>query len=151
MSAAFVQLDLFSSSSTATAPSDSEPRVQGTALDLTFHVGPVNIAASPYVHLIRAKDDPERSPRGPGRALLWRNLDKHTPEAWADRIVTHLSDGVPRTFNRIMVELSDFTADVAFGTAADEGLWIAVSSHQLALTHDAPILFTMAASGSTRR
>lgn len=148
MPAAFVQLDLFSSSSTAAAPSDSEARVQGTDLNLTFHVGHVDVAASPYVHLIRAKDDPERSPRGPGRALLWRNLDTHTPEQWAERITTHVSDGVPRTFNRIMVELSDFTADVAFGTNAEEGLWVAVANHQLALTHDAPILFTMAACGT---
>lgn len=85
--------------------------------------------------------DPGRSPRGPGRALLWKGLDKHTTEEWAARIVTHLSDGILRTFNRIMVEVSDFTADVAYGSSADEGLWLAVSRHQLALTYDAPILF----------
>lgn len=134
------QLELFSSFNTIQdCPDDLE---QSFEPDHVYHFGAVNLAASPYLHLIRAKGDPERSPRGPGRALLWRNLDTRTPEAWAERIAAHLNDGVPRTFNRIMVELSDFTADVAFGTTADEGLWLAVERGHLALTHEAPVLFT---------
>jgi len=138
MATAFVQLELFAGSSTARV--DDAPSATGT--QRTFYLGPAARASSPYLHLVRASDDPERSPRGPGRALLWRSLDKHTAEAWAARIVEHLSDGTPRTFNRIMVELSDFTADVAFESTADDGLWLAVTRHQLALTHDAPVLFT---------
>jgi hypothetical protein len=123
-----------------------------------FHSGVPSLrGAAKYVVIIRAKGDPERSPRpssksDPDHALAWKKkVQTGTPEEWADRIVKLLSDGVHRTFNRIVVELADTTADVAFGERPEQGLWLAVERGDLMLTHEAPILFTTALKVARRR
>lgn len=123
-----------------------------------FHSGVPSLrGTAKYVVIIRAKGDPERSPRpssknDPGHALAWKKKVKTgTPEEWADRIVKLLSDGIHRTFNRIVVELADTTADVAFGYPPEKGLWLAVERGDLMLTHEAPILFTTALKVARRR
>jgi len=99
-------------------------------------------AAIKYTLIIRGKDDPER-PSTLG-ALAWRKKVKTgTPEEWARRIIQHLADGVPRTFNRIMVEISGVTADIAFHHPPEDGLWLAVERGYLGWTSEAPILFKL--------
>ena len=104
---------------------------------------PCREGAAVYVHLVRGPADPERSPREArrGQSLRWKRLDDAFPAEWADAIVAHLADGVPRTFNRVMVELFDTTADVAFESHADAGLWRAVEDGRLEYTPSAPVYF----------
>lgn len=122
----------------------TEPR------ELTFvPVVPDRSDMSRYVHLIRDKSDPERAQRGPiPTPFAWRRINDAPPEQWADAIVAHLTDGMPRTFNRIALELTTMTADVAFDTTLDKGLWLAVGAGRLLLTLEAPIFF-MAAQSET--
>ncbi len=100
-----------------------------------------------YVHLVRAPGDPERTPRlkhgagGDGLALWRRRLNKVAPAELAPAITAHLADGVPRTFNRLGVELLDKTADVLFGTAFDDALWLLVEQGVLVYTTRAPVRF----------
>jgi len=65
---------------------------------------------------------------------------KATAEEWRTRIVAHLADGIPRTLNRIAVELVDATADVV-GDTAEAGLWLAVERGEIWWTAEAPIHF----------
>lgn len=97
-----------------------------------------------YVHIVRAPDDPERKPREErrGKEMEWRTAcnDDRT-EQWEEAILTHLSDGEPRTFNRMLVEMCDMTADVAFEKAPDKALWHLVDTYRLEFRNEAPILF----------
>lgn len=111
--------------------------------------------AARYVHLIRAPSDPARSPR-PGFASgrdqndEWRAIAK-LPISRVKRAILHLlKDAVPRTFNRICVELWDKTADVLFETAPDAALWELVSEGELEHTLRAPILFRVAPRSGAR-
>lgn len=97
-----------------------------------------------YTHLIRHPDDPERSPRSSrrGQHSKWRaDMRKGSEPIWSEAILVLLSDGVPRTFNRMMVELADYTADVAAGKAPDRALWALVEAGDVEHTQVAPILF----------
>jgi hypothetical protein len=97
-----------------------------------------------FVHIIRADDDPDRSPREErrGKETEWQKaFGKGTDDAWAEAILNHLSDDVPRTFNRIMVEIADATADVVFEKGPDRALWNLVETYQLEFINEAPILF----------
>jgi hypothetical protein len=105
--------------------------------------------AAAYVHLIRALDDPER-PSRPARELR-RDVSPHltlrrttTVEQWRTRLVELLGDGVPRTFNRIGIELCGLTADILFSTPADPALWSLVDDGAIEMTLEAPILFRRA-------
>jgi hypothetical protein len=53
------------------------------------------------------------------------------------------TDGVPRTFNAIGVELLDHTADTLAGSPYDLALWRLVDERQLEQTLDAPVLFRL--------
>tara|TARA_R110002073_G_scaffold322027_3_gene498463 strand:- start:3298 stop:3723 length:426 start_codon:yes stop_codon:yes gene_type:complete len=99
-----------------------------------------------FVHIIRSPRDPERLSRSErkGSETTWKaDLRASSKGAWLERIGAHLADGVPRTFNRIVLEVSgyQYTADVAFKTAADEALWELVAAEQMEHTLAAPILF----------
>ena len=96
-----------------------------------------------FTHLIRAKGDPERPPRGAVGATDWKRVNDLTVAQWARRIEAHLGDGTPRTFNRIAVELTGFTADVVFGENPDGGLWHAVQQGRVAWSADGPVHFTL--------
>ena len=100
-----------------------------------------------YVHLIRGEDDPERSERPVGGRLdrsPHRTLAEVPVEDCAKQILALLSDGVPRTFNAIGVELLDHTADTLFGSPYDAALWRLVGDGQLEHTLAAPVLFRLA-------
>jgi hypothetical protein len=60
---------------------------------------------------------------------------------WYGKIHEHMRDYIPRTFNRMMVEMADITADIAFSEAPDHALWILVRDGRLIHTLEAPILF----------
>ncbi len=108
---------------------------------------PDRSGAFAFTALIRAPDDPERSPRGAhgrDRMALWRrHLKKDSSETWFFRIGDLLLDGVPRTMNRIGVELLDKTADILLQTPFEDGLWQLVEEGHVEFTMDAPVLFRM--------
>jgi hypothetical protein len=100
-----------------------------------------------YVHLIRDPNDPERSPRPVGGRLdraPHRTLAEVAVESCRSDIVGLLSDGEPRTFNAIGVELLDHTADTLFLSPYDEALWQLVEEGLLEHTLEAPIFFRLA-------
>ena len=102
-----------------------------------------------YIVLVRAPEDPSRSPRGKGRKdrVGWQHdLKKTTIKEWKEIIFQHLSDGVARTFNRIGVELLDKTADTLLGLNPEEALWKLVEEGKLAHTLRAPIYFRSTSS-----
>ncbi len=97
-----------------------------------------------YVHLIRGSGDPDRAERGALGSTDWRNVNDLGVGQWARRIEQHLSDGQPRTFNRLAVELTGLTADVVFEENFDHGLWHAVEQGKVVWTAEAPVLFRCA-------
>jgi hypothetical protein len=111
--------------------------------------------AAVYTHLIRAEDDPERTdiralPEAlRDRAAEWRRaLKKTSVDTWKWAIWRLLSDGQPRTFNRIGVELLDKTADVLLDLPPDRALWALVAEQKIEHTTHAPILFRVRAGAT---
>jgi hypothetical protein len=109
-----------------------------------------------FLAIVRSRDDPERSSREARRARLghigardeWKKIRKLPAKEWLPRIENHLLDGRPRTFNAIMVELADVTADVAMGDDDSEepsgplaALWMLVSGKRVEFTMETPVLF----------
>jgi hypothetical protein len=101
-----------------------------------------------FTHIIRAPDDPERSdirklPEAlRDREATWRRrLKTSSVKDWKSAIWTLLSDGQPRTFNRIGVELVDKTADLLIDLPPDRALWALVAEGRVEHTMGAPILF----------
>jgi hypothetical protein len=74
-------------------------------------------------------------------------LDDHTSDTWARRIVDLLQDGRARTFDAMLTELlrRRATAAQACGTNAEQGLWLAVATNQLLPSQCAPVEFRLAA------
>jgi len=111
-----------------------------------------------FVVLIRSPFDPERRTRsqlqarhretGTEPALAWIRDLKGTPEEWAESICALLEDGQSRTFNRIMLDLTErlYTADVAAGKAPEKGLWLAVERRRVFWAHleDGAVWFALA-------
>lgn len=100
--------------------------------------------AARYLHLIRGQDDPEREPRADRRATRWRSVNDIPVSTWARDIEQLLSDGQPRTFNRIALELTGLTADIVFEENPDHGLWYAVEQGSVLYTAEVPVLFRSA-------
>jgi hypothetical protein len=97
-----------------------------------------------FLHLVRAKDDPKETiKRGckEGDPVGWKSLLKVPVEEWKQRIHQHMSDGQPRTFNRMMVEICGRTADVCFDKPPDWALWELVEAGTLIHTNKIPIYF----------
>lgn len=103
-----------------------------------------------YVHLIRSGGDPDTERHRIRHGLRnYRERDVYAIECtseieWAGRILDLLADGVPRTFNRIAVELADVGSATAFGTNIDQALWALVDCGTIQHTYAAPIFFTRA-------
>jgi len=105
-----------------------------------------NRGMAQYTHLIRASDDPKPRPRAErkGHQMSWlKDMNPNTLGQWTRAIYGLLADGVPRTFNRIVLELTGnlHTADVAFKKAPDQALWNLVARRKISHTLEAPILF----------
>ena len=99
-----------------------------------------------FLHLVRSPSDPTRLSREgrKGRECAWKHdLRKSSKGRWLAGMQELLSDGQPRTFNRIVLELSsyEYAADVAFGTVADDALWELVGAEALEHTLATPVLF----------
>lgn len=103
-----------------------------------------------YTYLIRSPEDPERrecapSLGGDGRTMdflhptHWSKVKKLSVEHCRTAILALLSDGVPRTFNRIGVELWDKTADILFGSNPETAIWSLVESGHVEHTMEAPV------------
>jgi hypothetical protein len=118
-------------------PSSAEQWVTGRCVDRSHE--------AIYAHLVRRLDDPERRPRPPGGVadkMPHRTLAKTTTAAdWQPKIASLMADGLPRTFNRIGVELLDLTADVLFKGPVDQALWLLVEAEALEHTLSVPVLF----------
>jgi hypothetical protein len=124
------QLDLFGP---VAAPPDF---VRGVPIDRT--------GTARYIHIIRAPEDPERTPRPPGGRLdraPHLTLDEIPVERCAEMILALFADGAPRTFNAISVELFDHTADMTLDSPLDRALWQLVAQTRLEHTLTAPIRF----------
>jgi hypothetical protein len=112
------------------------------------------------VHVIRAPGDPERrdkaaslggSTDGLTKTVQGNAVKRLPADVCAEAIVEHLSDGQPRTFNRLGVEIWDKTADILWQEGPDKGLWLAVEQGRIEHTSHAPILFRRRAVQSVRR
>lgn len=114
-----------------------------------FVRGPVDRSGTAvYTHLIKSRTDPERSPRPKGgRADKQPHLTlrRRAGEDWGGRILELLADNVPRTFNRMGIELLDQEASQLLHGPLDLALWDLVARGKLELTMEAPILFRKAA------
>lgn len=105
---------------------------------------PVITETNKYTIMHRHPDDPERRPRPKGGQkdktphLTFRKMSESQV---AKALLRHLADGVPRTLNRIGVEIWDKTADILMGTIVEDVLWALCEDGSLAFTMKAPILF----------
>lgn len=106
-----------------------------------------------FVIMIRGPNDPEdtaqgRRRRGERRAargmLDWKDLNRRGLVSWKEAIWSIIKDGAPRTFNHLMVELCDRTADFCAGRAPETALWDLVYAKVVEHTMNAPILFRRA-------
>lgn len=118
----------------------------------TYETGlPERSGIAAYVHLIRGPHDGQRESREArqerlgveGAARQWVTLTRGDVQAWKVAIERLLGDGEPRTFNRIVLELTDgsMTADTAFGKDPDSALWALVEAGVIWWTPEAPIHF----------
>jgi hypothetical protein len=81
-----------------------------------------------------------RKDRAPHRTLAMST----TVEGWRARLLAHLADRQPRTFNRLGVELLDQTADMLYRSVVDRALWSLVDDQLLEHTLEVPIFFRLA-------
>jgi len=121
-----------------------------------WHTGPLQrTGAERYLHLVRANDDPDRIGADRDKKRGWNArgarapLCAHSVAYVAQQLRQHLADRRPRTFHRIVVELYDRSADVAFGTQVDQALWWLVEQCELEHTAGAPVRFRLAHAHSS--
>lgn len=118
----------------------------------TYQTGvPDRTGLGAFVHLIRGPHDGQRESREARQGRLgvevaarqWMTLTRGDVDAWKAAIEKLLGDGEPRTFNRIVLELTggSMTADTAFGKDPDDALWALVEDGVLWWTAEAPIHF----------
>jgi hypothetical protein len=95
-------------------------------------------------HLERASGDPSRSKKSKvdlSEKIRQRLLDSRSVEQWSEIIYDHLLDGLPRTFNRLMVELCDLNSETCYQTNPDAALWSLLERGKLLRTTEAPLYF----------
>lgn len=107
---------------------------------------------SGFMHVVRGPFDGDRKSREErrrgrkkGEAMVaWKkDLDAGKPDRWEKPILQLMRDGRPRTFNEIMLEITNgnYTADTAYTKDPDKALWSLVESKQLEHTTQEPVLF----------
>jgi hypothetical protein len=128
------QLSLFA------PPSEPEPKfVRGVAVDRS--------GINRYIHIVRGPDDPTRSPRPKGGLkdrAPHRTFKKMPVDKAKELLLSLLSDGRPRTFNAMTIELFDLGADTLMGSPVDRALWKLVADERLEHTMTRPVLFRLA-------
>ena len=105
---------------------------------------PVTAGDLQYVIMIRHPEDPGRRPRPKGGQedkTPHRTIAKMDIEEIKKVLLEQLSDGEPRTLNRLGVEIWDKTADITSGTKVEEALWQLVERSILEHTMKAPVMF----------
>ncbi len=106
-----------------------------------------------FLHIVRAESDPARLSReqrqkkhGAEVSQIWKKA-MHVSQVpkWREEIIKLLEDGLARTFNRIVLEISkgEYTADVAMGKAPDVALWQLVTEWELSFTNESPVYFRL--------
>jgi hypothetical protein len=104
----------------------------------------------PYWLLVRAPGDPERSrSKRKDRDLeaRWRqDLRKSDTGLWKSRILRQLGDGLPRTLNRLGVEMLDKTSDIIADTPFTTALLELNAAGLVEHTADAPFYWRLAGS-----
>lgn len=119
-------------STTATTDSPQDETANAASpVKIIWNCGlPDRSGTSQYTLLIRAPGDEtfekRRRGRKSGGQLEWKDaLSPLTRGVWLEKIREVLTDGTPRTFNRIILEASGgrFTADIAAGKAPEQALW----------------------------
>jgi hypothetical protein len=138
------QLDLFAAESPSASWMDAETWEYLPGL-------PDRSGLATYTHLIRSPHDGERESREARQqrlgvahgAVEWKRLQRGKVRDWMEAIEGLLRDGDPRTFNRIVLELTDgaMTADTAHGKDPDAALWKLVEDGVLWWTPQVPIHF----------
>ncbi len=123
----------------------------------TYHRGlPDRSDLSRYTHLIRSKYDPEETMEhgalkhdaegnvvGGRDPTHWKTSKQRSVPVFMAEIRKLLSDGNPRTFNRICVELTGTTADVMLEKPIDEALWELVAEESIAWSNaEGAVFFT---------
>lgn len=73
--------------------------------------------------------------------LNWKDLNRRGLVSWKEAIWRILEDGDPRTFNHIMVEVCDRTADFCAGRAPETALWDLVYAKLIEHTTGSPLFF----------
>ena len=106
--------------------------------------------AGGYTHLVRAAGDPERrgaakeQGRGWSGYVLQRKLKQGCLGNFTVPILALLADAIPRTFNRIAVEMLDVTADVVFATPFEDALEELFDCEQIEMSEGLPIHWRIA-------
>jgi len=105
-----------------------------------------------YLHLVRAEDDPPRSSRKERQAREFteevrrrEDMTKKTRPEWRRRIFDYLRTHDSSTFNTILVDLADITADMGHGVPGD-ALWDLVEAGKVYHTDPSrhPVWFAVA-------
>jgi hypothetical protein len=97
-----------------------------------------------YLHLVRAIDDPDRAPRPKGGYAdrsPHHTLAKTDLNDWRLLIPELMDDGVPRTFNRMSLELIGLTADITHSSPIETALWELVAEGCLMSSSRVPMYF----------
>lgn len=115
------------------------------------------VTLSRYQVVIRGPDDPvcsseqKRQKNLPnasgGDTTPHRRMRKWTVDDCRASITSLLTDGTPRTFNAICVELYDKSSSVAFGETPEDALWSLVVDGVIEQTTAAPFYFRMVQGG----
>lgn len=128
---------------------EPEPRTEESDRRWTYHRGmPDRSGLADFTHLIRWKHDPEETVargakareaglRAPGSA---KRAGGSVPEARA-AIEKLLSDGEPRTFHCIAVQLVGLDASAVVGSPLELALWDLVKDETLAWACEEDVVF----------
>lgn len=111
--------------------------VKGREMPWTYQRGmPDRSGLAQFTHLIMWKHDPkETMGRGAGKrdSQHWKKTLKNIQvEDWVEKILALMSDGEPRTFNCICIQLTGTHGSVWAFKAPDEALWFCVRIGRLA-------------------
>lgn len=95
-----------------------------------------------YTHLIRSELDPDETMKRGNKnrsATHWKNPG--SVDEFVKKIRALMSDGRPRTFNAICVELTGTTADVWADKEPDHALWQLVEKEELGWAQEMRAIF----------
>ncbi len=141
------QLALFAE----TAPVERVPEWYEAETLSYFSGVPDRSGIAAFTHIIRSAVDGERESRearqrrlgNAAAAVEWTTLKRGKVPEWEAATEALMLDGTPRTFNGIVLALTDgsMTADTAMDKDPDVALWRLVERGVLRWTERAPVFF----------